>query len=70
MTERKLEAWETSAPGPYITMQRARGVVSITALGKERHLVRADGEIECSEEIEGHTAAHARAQELADQLDD
>jgi hypothetical protein len=65
MRDRQPEPWESSAPGPLVTMERARGTVEIHALGEQRFLVRApDSEhVVVGYEKEGQTA---RA--LAEQL--
>jgi hypothetical protein len=69
VTDRLLEAWETSAPGPFVTIRAGgslNGVVTVTAIagGRGRSLVRAawtqDGE-PCSESLEAATYAMARA---------
>lgn len=57
MADRQPEAWESTAAGPYLTMRRDRGVVTIEALGSDRHRARAKGEIEIDRVIVGHGAA-------------
>jgi hypothetical protein len=65
MRKRKPELWETSAPGPFITMPRERGTVTVWALGRDRFRVEAQ---EVSHELEGFEAARALAGRLAAQL--
>lgn len=68
MSERKPEAWESAAPGPFITMRRERGVASIEALGQQRFRVRAEGHIMHDEIVAGYDPAHALLRELAERL--
>jgi hypothetical protein len=69
MTDDALEAWEASAPGPFVTIRAGGpldGVVTITAIarGNGRSVVAAswtqDGEA-CSESLEAPTYRMARA---------
>jgi metal-dependent amidase/aminoacylase/carboxypeptidase family protein len=69
MGDRVLEAWETNAPGPFVTIRAGGpldGVVTITAIagGNGRNLVRAawtqDGQAR-SESLEAATSDMARA---------
>jgi metal-dependent amidase/aminoacylase/carboxypeptidase family protein len=69
MADRVLEAWETNAARPFVTIRAGgplNGVVTITAIagGKGRNLVRAtwtqDGEAR-SESLEAATYEMARA---------
>jgi len=64
--DRKLDAWETNAAAPFITMERARGTVAISALGGDRFQVDAPGHQEI---VVGFSAASERADELARELD-
>jgi hypothetical protein len=65
MTKRGSELRESSAPGPFITMERERGTVEIWALGGDRYEIRAPGEVQ---ETRGHDAAEELADRLAEQL--
>ena len=60
--------WLSSAPGPWVTMARTRGIVEVWARDGERHLVRSTGEIEFERVVEGHDAAQRLAVELAERL--
>ena len=59
------DPWTSNAPGAFCTMERERGVVSISALGEQRLLVRAESELSEQREIAGHDQALAFAGELA-----
>ena len=65
MTKREPAHWETNAPGPFITMPRERGTVTIWALGRDRFRVEAQ---EMSHELEGFEAARGLARRLAEGL--
>ncbi len=58
----------SNAPGPFVTMERERGVVTVSALGEQRFLVRAAGELSEEREVVGHDEALAFAGELANGL--
>jgi hypothetical protein len=70
MPDREPEAWESTAPGPFLVMRRERGVVSIEALGEDRFRVTAEGAINEEGVIVGHDAAGKLAEELAERLGD
>jgi hypothetical protein len=55
---RQPEAWQTSAPGPFLTI----GDASVQAFGKQRFkIVSPSGEVD----VEGFEEARRRARELA-----
>ena len=62
------DAWMSNAPGPFVTMERERGVVTVSALGEQRFLVRIDGELSEEREVTGHDEALTFAGELAERL--
>jgi hypothetical protein len=64
-TKREPAAWETDAPGPFITIPRERGTVTVWALGQDRFRVEAP---DASHQLEGFHAARAVARGLAEQL--
>ena len=53
------------SPGPFVTMLRERGTVTIQALGGERFQVKAGDDVD---EVAGFDAAQALAHQLADAL--
>jgi hypothetical protein len=65
MPDRQPEPWESSASGPFVTIEGAHGTVEIWALGQQRFRVRAPGH---EEVVVGHEPAHRRAHELAQEL--
>jgi hypothetical protein len=65
MVDREPAAWETNAPGPFLTLPRDRGKVTVWALGEDRFDVVAPGD---SHEIAGYDAARALAHVLAEEL--
>ena len=68
MFDRQPEAWESAAPGQDATMRAQFDLVTIEALGRERHRVRADGALDEDCIVMGHHAAHDLAHELAVRL--
>jgi RecB family endonuclease NucS len=64
------EGWK--APGPYITMRREHGTVTVWAEGDEPGsvVVRATGQITYEKSFPSHQAAIEPAHELAEQLGD
>ncbi len=66
MTDRQPEPWETNAPAPFLTMERTRGTVAVSALGGDRFLIEAP---EQAQTIVGFPAARKRAHALARELD-
>ena len=65
MSVREPEPWEIKTPGPFVTMVRERGSVTIRALGSERFEVAAEGQAQA---VEGYDAARGVAHELAEGL--
>ncbi len=59
---RRKEPWESSAAGPFLTIDSPTGAVTVWSLGEERFRVSA-GDHE--EEVVGLEQARARAHELA-----
>jgi hypothetical protein len=43
MRDREPEPWETDAPGPFLTIEAAEGVVELWAFGEDRFTVKAPG---------------------------
>ena len=68
MSDRQPEARESAAPRPYVTMRDQFGIVTIEALGPERHRVRAAGALDEDRIVTSHDAAHDLAHELAVRL--
>ena len=58
MENRKPDAWETSAAGPFLTI----GEVSVWALAEDRFRVQSPA---ADEEVEGFEQTRRRARELA-----
>jgi hypothetical protein len=59
------EAWETSAAGPFMVMRRERGVVMVSALGKQNFEVVERGEDgESRTVVVGYAEAVALARKL------
>jgi hypothetical protein len=65
MPDRQPEPWESSAPGPFVTMERARGTVEICALGEQRFAVKAPG---YERGVVGYERARRTARALAERL--
>jgi hypothetical protein len=65
VTDCEREPWQSNEPGPFITMPRERGTVTVWALGEDRFDVVAPNE---SHEISGFDAARALARVLAEKL--
>jgi hypothetical protein len=65
MGDREPEPWQRNEPGPFISMPRERGTVTVWALGEDRFDVVAPDE---SHEITGFDAARALARVLAERL--
>jgi hypothetical protein len=59
---REPEPWQTNASRPFIAIEKLRGTVSISSLGKERFRVEAPGH---ESEVEGYDQAKALAHQLA-----
>lgn len=66
MRDREPEAWETNAAGPFLTLERAQGVVEVWALGADRFSVRAR---EHEQVVAGFDPARQTAHELARELE-
>jgi hypothetical protein len=66
MRDREPEAWETNAGAPFLTLERAKGVVEVWALGADRFPVRAP---EHEQVVADFEPARQRAHELARALD-
>jgi hypothetical protein len=66
MPDRQPEPWESSAPGPFVTMERTRGTVEIHALGDQRFAVKAPDQ---QQVVVGFEQARQIARRLAGQLD-
>jgi hypothetical protein len=62
---RESEPWQVNRPGPFLTMLRERGTVTIQALGSERFEVCAEGQVQ---QVEGYQGARVLAHELAEGL--
>ncbi len=60
------EPWQTNEARPFVVIEKARGTVSISSLGKERFRVEAPGH---DSEVEGYDQARALAHELAAELE-
>ncbi len=56
------EPWQTDAPRPAMLIEKPRGTVSVSALGKERFRVEAPGQ---DPEVNGYQEARALARQLA-----
>ncbi len=56
------EPWQTNAARPAVIIEKSKGTVSISALGKERFHVEAPGH---DSEVEGHQEARTLAHPLA-----
>ena len=65
MTGRKPEAWQTNAAGPFSTLRRERGEVTIWTLGEDRYAVEAP---DASHEVIGVQPARELAHKLAAEL--
>ena len=63
MTERpEPEPWQTSAPGPFLTIETPRGPVALNSLGDDRFRLTGLG---VEREITGFAPARDAAHELA-----
>ncbi len=62
---REAEPWQTNAARPAMMIERPRGTVSVSALGKERFRVAAPGH---DSEVKGYQDARALAHQLAAEL--
>ncbi len=60
------EPWQTNAPRPAMMIEKPRGTVGVSALGKERFRVEAPGH---ASEVEGYQEARALAHQLAAELE-
>lgn len=58
----ELAGWESSAGGPFLTLERAHGTVAVWALGRERFAVKAPGS---EQVVVGFDAAREAAHRLA-----
>ncbi len=56
------EPWQTNAARPAMMIEKPKGTVSISALGRERFRVEAPGH---DSEVEGYQEARALAHQLA-----
>ena len=65
MAKREPALWETNAPGPFITMPREHGTVTVWSLGQDRFRVEAQ---EVSHDLKGFEAARGLARRLAEEL--
>ena len=63
---REPEAWESTAPGPFLRMERPRGVVEVWTLGEDRFAVRA---YEKERIVVGYDVAQQTADEFARELE-
>jgi hypothetical protein len=46
MPDRKAEPWESGVVAPFLTIEKARGVVEVWALGENRFKITAPGQEE------------------------
>ena len=60
------EPWESSAAGPFLTLERARGTVEVRARGGDRFSVKAPGH---EQVVVGFDVAQQTADALAAQLE-
>jgi hypothetical protein len=65
MPDREPEPWETSAAGPFLTMQSERATVEVWALGEDRFRIRMP---ELEQLVVGFETARQTAHALAQQL--
>src|SRR6266568_4514564 len=73
MSDREPEPWETSVQAPFLTLERAGGVIEVWALGADCFSVRAperdvldrEGRSRHEQLVAGFDAARAMAQTLA-----
>jgi hypothetical protein len=64
-----VEAWETSAGGPYVTIEATSGTVTLWTLGKEQVRVVATGALDEEHVVHGgHREAQQLAHEIVDRL--
>ena len=66
MRDHEPEPWETNAAAPFLTLERARGVVEVWALGADRFSVRAS---EHEQVVAGFEPARQTAHELSRELE-
>jgi hypothetical protein len=66
MQGRRPDPWQTNARAPFLTMERAQGVIEVWALGSDRFTVNAPDHEQI---VVGLDAARQTAHELAYQLD-
>jgi hypothetical protein len=66
MPDRQPEPWESSAPGPFVTIEKPHGTVEIHALGEQRFAVKAP---DSEQVVVSYGRARQTAQALAEQLD-
>jgi hypothetical protein len=59
---RQPEAWQTDAPGPFLTIETPRGLVALHGLGDDRFRLAGPG---VEREITGFAAAQDAAHDLA-----
>jgi hypothetical protein len=64
--DRQRKPWGSSAAGPFLTLERARGTVEVWALGEQRFKVVAPDREQL---VVGFEEARERARALADELD-
>jgi len=66
MPYRDPEPWESSAAGPFLTLDQAHGTVEVWAQGADRFTVRAPGH---EEVVTGYAAAREKAHALVAELE-
>jgi hypothetical protein len=67
MHDREPAAWETNAAGPFLMLERPRGVVAVWALGADRFSIEAPERMQV---VASFDAARVTAHTLARQLGD
>jgi hypothetical protein len=65
MPEREPEPWESGAPGPFLWIEKPRGVVEVWALGEDRFRITAPGSERL---VTGFEEAEQAADALAERL--
>jgi hypothetical protein len=65
LLDREPQAWKTSAPASFLTIERERGTVEVWAHGSERFTVRAP---EREQLVVGFTESREAAHALAEQV--
>jgi hypothetical protein len=63
MRDREPQAWESSAAGPFLTLEREHGTVEVWSLGRDRYAVKAP---DSEQVVVGFNAARETAHALAD----